>query len=247
MATIKFLTKARIPNIANHKTDHQGLRPQLTAALSIKPIHSSYHLGSKSIPAHRLHYTLATCRGFCCSAPPCSLKPHGDPPERETTISSATIAALSSQPAVCVCVCVCEWGCLGCSALLQFLTRISQVSMSVRLRSPTPLRDHGKSLHPWGDRGWLAFICLHWNAVSEGGQSVGVCVCVCACVCVHPPSYSTLAMSLSSTLYRRGCLLICPPKITTSTTPSLTLSSAGLASSHGSQICLQFHFTVCTV
>lgn len=47
---------------------------------------------------------LATCRGFCCSAPPCSLKPHGAPPERETTISSATIPAPSSQPAVCVTV-----------------------------------------------------------------------------------------------------------------------------------------------
>lgn len=53
--------------------------------------------------AYRFYCTLATCRGFCCSAPPWSLKPHGKPPERETTISSATIPAHSL---LCVCVTV---------------------------------------------------------------------------------------------------------------------------------------------
>lgn len=104
---------------------HQNLRPQSTAAVSIKPIYSCDHLGSNSSAHHthtqartsvyRLHYTLATCRGFCCSAPPCSLKPHGAPPERETAISSATIPAPSSQPAV-------YEVCISCSALLQLLT-----------------------------------------------------------------------------------------------------------------------------
>lgn len=110
-------------NTTNHRTDHQDLKPQVTAEASIKSIYSCYHLGSKSFLQHtvcthayELHHTLATCRGFCCSAPPCSLKPHGEPPERETTISSATIPAPCSQPAVCVCLC------LSCSPLLPFLT-----------------------------------------------------------------------------------------------------------------------------
>lgn len=35
--------------------------------------------------------TLATWRGFLCSAPPWSRKPHGAPPDRLTTTSSATM------------------------------------------------------------------------------------------------------------------------------------------------------------
>lgn len=37
------------------------------------------------------NHTLATCRGFWCSIPPCSRKPHGAPPDRVMITSSATI------------------------------------------------------------------------------------------------------------------------------------------------------------
>ncbi len=37
------------------------------------------------------NHTLATCRGFWCSIPPCSLKPHGAPPDRVMITSSATM------------------------------------------------------------------------------------------------------------------------------------------------------------
>lgn len=36
-------------------------------------------------------HTLATCRDFWCSIPPCSLKPQGAPPDRVMITSSATM------------------------------------------------------------------------------------------------------------------------------------------------------------
>lgn len=197
MSDWKFLTKAYITNIVNHKT----------TAVSFIPSYSCYYLDNKSCLQHAhththtywLHCTLATCRGFCWSAPPWSLKPHGAPPERETMISSATIPAHSSQPAVCMrmyrllyffnsshSVSINEWVCVWSFCLLS------------------PLHDHSNSLHLWGARGWLTFICSHWNAVLEGGQSGGwegaksVCmrVCVWVWVCSSSLVFNTCHVTL---------------------------------------------------
>ena len=40
--------------------------------------------------------TLATCSGFLCSAPPCSRKPQGAPPDSVITTSSTTMAFAAS-------------------------------------------------------------------------------------------------------------------------------------------------------
>lgn len=114
---MKFLTKAQIANIKTSDRNQQ-LRCLLNPSTHVTTLaaillHTTHTQARTSV--YRLHYTLATCRGFCCSAPPCSLKPHGAPPERETAISSATIPAPSSQPAV-------YEVCISCSALLQLLT-----------------------------------------------------------------------------------------------------------------------------
>ena len=158
--------KIFLARITDSKPQVWPSRPQLTAAISVKPTRVTTLAVSplcnllcartySHAHAHRLYYTLATCRGFCCSAPPCSLKPHGAPPERDTTISSATIPAHSL---------LCVWGCVCRSALLRFL-KVWEYQW-VRLLS---LCAQGESLHPWADAGgWLAFI---WNAVSEGGHS----------------------------------------------------------------------------
>lgn len=208
---------------------------QLTAAVSVKPVYSCYNLVSSVFSVTITH------TGSTIPLPPVEVFAALLLPAVWNPTGILLTGRPQSPPLPSL---------LPAHSLLQFVCEgvymlLSPSSLPHTLRvSPTTLRDHGKSLHSWGDRGWLAFICLHRNAVSEGGQSGGekghkcVCVCVWMWVCVFILLYSTHAMSLLSTLYRRGFLLICFPEITTPTSPPSTPSSASLASSRGSQICL---------
>lgn len=87
---------------------------------------------------------------------------------------------------------------------------------------PRIITPHEETRVGWLSSAYTGMLCRRVGTLEgEKGQK---CVCVC--------------LSLSSTLYRRGCLLIYPPEITSNTTPCSTLSTASLASSHSSQSCL---------
>lgn len=178
-------------------------------------------------------YTLATCRGFCCSAPPCSLKPHGAPPERKTTISSATIPALSSQPAAFVCVWECVWRCINlpCPPSVPLTLRVtmsereapvSRSSTSPRQITPPMWRRAVAGFHP------LTLECCVGRVGTQDGEK-GHSLCVCA-------SFNTCHVTLKHSI-QDGMLADIPSRNNHEHHPLFDPQHSRPCGSHGPQIC----------